>query len=120
MKRHRWSEVTREQLNPLCERQAIHTDRMTLSKLFLRAGAVVPRHSHENEQVTILESGKLKFIFDDHETILVGGECLQVPSHAPHAVETLEDSIALDVFAPVRADWVSGNDAYLRGGGSQK
>lgn len=119
MKVHNWSEVPREQLNPDCVRQAIHTDRMTLSRLHLVAGGVVPRHSHENEQVTVLEKGRLKFIFDDREEIIQAGQCLQIPSHAPHRVEVLEDSIALDLFAPVREDWVRGDDAYLRTGAAK-
>jgi quercetin dioxygenase-like cupin family protein len=85
----------------------------------LLAGGVVPRHSHENEQVTVLEKGRLKFIFDDREQIIEAGQCLQIPSHAPHRVEVLEDSIALDLFAPVREDWVRGDDAYLRAGAAK-
>jgi quercetin dioxygenase-like cupin family protein len=106
--------MTLEQLNPLIARKAIHSERMTIAQLHLAAGAVVPRHSHENEQVTVLLSGRLRFFFDDREVELSGGEVLEIPSHAPHKVEALEDSVALDLFAPVREDWRTGNDAYLR------
>ena len=118
MKRHQWSDIPVEQLNPEFARQVIHTDRVTIARLTLRAGGVVPRHSHENEQVTVLEKGKLKFIFDDREETIVAGQCMQIPSHAPHRVDVLEDSECFDIFAPIRADWLAGNDAYLRGGGS--
>lgn len=111
---HRWDRIEREQLNPLCERQAIHTERMTLARLFLKAGAVVPRHHHENEQCTVLEAGRLRFIFDDGERIIEAGEVMQIPPNVPHAVESLADSVALDLFSPRREDWLSGNDAYLR------
>jgi quercetin dioxygenase-like cupin family protein len=94
----------------------IHTDRITIARLYLRAGAVVARHSHENEQVTVLQTGRLKFIFDDREEIVEAGQCLQIPSYAPHRVEALEDSEAMDLFAPIREDWIRGDDAYLRGG----
>jgi len=119
VKRHHWSDIPKEQLNPDCARQVIHADRVTIARLYLRAGAVVPRHSHENEQVTVLESGRLKFIFDDREEIIVGGQCMQIPSNAPHRVDALEDSVAMDVFAPVRADWLRGDDAYLRSGSAK-
>lgn len=115
MKQHQWSEIPREQLNADCSRQVIHTDRMTIARLWMRAGAVVARHSHENEQVTVLEQGRLKFIFDDREVIIEAGQCLQIPSHAPHRVDALEDSVAMDLFAPIREDWLRGDDAYLRG-----
>jgi unsaturated pyranuronate lyase len=114
MKLHRWSEIPFEPLNPLLSRQTVHCDRITIARLTLKKGALVPRHQHENEQVTNLESGRLRFIFDDGETILEKGDSLQIPSHAAHSVEALEDSVALDLFAPVREDWVRGDDAYLR------
>jgi len=111
---HVWDAIERERLNPLVERQAIHSERMTMARLYLKAGAVVPLHHHENEQCTVLESGKLRFLFDDGERILCAGEVMQIPPNAPHAVEALEDSVALDLFAPRREDWLRGDDAYLR------
>jgi quercetin dioxygenase-like cupin family protein len=114
MKLHRWSEIPVEVLNPRLSRQAVHCDRITLARLSLKKGAIVPRHEHENEQITTLESGRLRFIFDDKEVIVEAGDSLQIPSHAPHSVEALDDSVALDLFAPTREDWVRGDDAYLR------
>jgi quercetin dioxygenase-like cupin family protein len=111
---YQWERIEEEQLNPLVSRKVIHTDRMTIARLKLKKGAVVPRHSHENEQVTNLETGVLRFLFDDGEQLLRAGESLTIPSYAPHSVEALEDSLAVDLFAPVREDWRSGDDAYLR------
>jgi len=101
-------------MNPNFARQVIHAERITLARVYLRANSVVPRHSHENEQITVLEQGKLKFVFDDREEIIRGGEVMQIAPHVPHRVESLEDSIAYDLFSPIRADWVRGDDAYLR------
>ena len=114
MKLHRWSEIPVETLNPLVDRQALHCDQMTMSRLTLKKGAVVPRHHHVNEQITTMEKGRLRFIFDDSELIVEAGDSLQIPSNVPHSVEALEDSVALDLFAPVREDWRRGDDAYLR------
>jgi unsaturated pyranuronate lyase len=111
---HRWDRIEREQLNPLVQRQAIHTVRMTVARLFLKAGAVVPRHHHENEQCTVMEAGRLRFIFDDGERIVEAGEVMQIPPNMPHAVVALEDAVALDLFSPRREDWISGDDGYLR------
>ena len=50
------------------------------------------------------------------EKIVVrAGESLCIPPNVPHSVESLEDSVAVDIFSPVREDWVRGDDAYLRG-----
>jgi quercetin dioxygenase-like cupin family protein len=114
MQLYDWAVINEEQLNPLISRRVIHTERMTVCKIRLKKGAVVPMHSHENEQITVLESGKLRFIFENGEKIVSAGETLAIPPHAPHRVEALEDSLAMDLFSPVREDWRRGDDAYLR------
>lgn len=114
MKLHRWTEIPVENLNPLIDRQALHTDQMTICRLTLKKGALVPRHNHVNEQITTMEKGRLRFVFDDGELVVEAGDSLQIPSNAFHSVEALEDSVALDLFAPVRDDWRRGDDAYLR------
>jgi quercetin dioxygenase-like cupin family protein len=114
MKLHRWNEIAREQMNPQVARQVIHAERITIARLYLKKGCVVPRHHHENEQVTVLEEGKLRFVFESGEQVLEGGEAMQIPPNAPHEVEALEDSVALDLFSPIREDWLRGEDAYLR------
>jgi quercetin dioxygenase-like cupin family protein len=115
MKLHRWSAVPVETMNTLVTRQVVHTDTMTMARLALRRGALVPRHSHPNEQVSTIESGWLRFIFDDSTCDVRSGESVQIPINVPHAVEALEDSVAFDLFSPVRADWIAGDDSYLRG-----
>jgi unsaturated pyranuronate lyase len=114
MQTFNWTSIPEEPLNPLISRRVIHTERMTVCRIRLTKGAVVPRHSHENEQVTMLESGALRFVFDGAEKIIRAGDVLPIPPHAPHRVEALEDSLAVDLFSPVREDWRRGDDAYLR------
>ncbi len=116
MKHHAWNSIPKEQLAPLISRQVLHADRITVARISLAKGSIVPRHSHHNEQITMLESGKLRFIFDHGEQIVEAGQMLQIASNEPHKVEALEDSVATDLFAPVREDWIRGDDAYLRGG----
>jgi quercetin dioxygenase-like cupin family protein len=55
-----------------------------------------------NEQVTTIESGSLRFVFDGAERIAGRGESIEIPPNAAHEVHALEDSVALDVFAPAR------------------
>jgi quercetin dioxygenase-like cupin family protein len=85
-----------------------------LARLVLRAGASVPLHSHENEQITYILEGALKFDLPDREVTVRAGEILVIPAHVPHSAEALEDTVDLDLFCPPRADWISGTDAYLR------
>ena len=114
MKIHNWKQIAAEQMNEAVSRQVIHTDTMTIARLSLKKGAVVPRHSHPNEQVSNVEAGTLRFLFDDGDEVVNTGESMQIPGGVPHAVEALEDSVALDLFSPPREDWIRGDDAYLR------
>jgi quercetin dioxygenase-like cupin family protein len=103
-----------ERLNPLIDRQFVSGERAMLARIVLRTGAIVPEHSHENEQITYILEGALKFIVQETEILVRAGEVLVIPSHVPHSAEALEDTVDLDIFCPPRADWINGTDAYLR------
>ncbi len=114
MDHYNWTLVIEERLNPQVTRQAIHTEHMTIAKLRMEKGAIVPLHHHINEQVTMLESGLLRFEMEGKDIFVKGGEALRIPPDVPHLVEAMEDSVATDLFSPPRADWIRGDDAYLR------
>ncbi|MGA8531741.1 MAG: cupin domain-containing protein [Acidobacteriaceae bacterium] len=104
-----------ENLNPLIGRQFVYGERAMLARVLLRKGAVVPEHSHDNEQITYILAGALRFTMGNGQVITVAaGEVLVIPSHMPHKAEALEDTVDLDIFTPPRADWIAGTDAYLR------
>jgi quercetin dioxygenase-like cupin family protein len=103
-----------EHLNPLLERQFVSGEKGMLARLILRTGCVVPLHSHENEQITYILEGALKFSLPNTEIIVRAGEILVIPANVPHSAEALEDTVDLDLFCPPRADWITGTDAYLR------
>jgi len=112
---HDWKRIEKEQLGPKIARQVIHAENMTIARIFLDEGAIVPQHHHENEQVTVLQKGQLLFTIDGAVQVLVAGQALRIPPHAVHEVEALAESRALDLFSPRREDWIRGDDAYLRG-----
>jgi quercetin dioxygenase-like cupin family protein len=114
MDRYNWTDVAEEVLNDRVTRRVIHTDAMTIARIGLAKGAVVPLHSHVNEQVTMLESGSLRFEMGGKQIVLKAGDALVIPPHMPHLVEALEDSRATDLFTPRREDWIAGDDSYLR------
>ncbi len=114
MKHYHWNTVEREQLNPRMGRRVIHGEQLTVARIELRKDCVIPEHSHLNEQLSMVESGLLKFQFEGREQIVGAGEALLIPANAPHGVEALEDTVVVDVFAPARHDWIRGDDAYLR------
>ena len=115
---YRWTDLAKESVNPLLARRLISTERMMLAQVYLEKGCVVPRHAHENEQLTYILEGVLRFWLgeDESEVVDVGaGEVLHLPSHLPHKAEALERTLDVDIFCPPRADWLDRSDAYLRG-----
>lgn len=111
---YRWDDITPEQINPTISRQYITGDRVTVARFELKRGAVVPQHAHENEQVSYIISGALKFILEGRDIVVRGGEVLRIPPNVPHAAEAVEDTLAIDVFCPVRQDWIDKTDTYFR------
>jgi quercetin dioxygenase-like cupin family protein len=114
---HRWDDLPREQLNPLLGRRLIVGGDLMIAHVYLAKGAVVPKHAHENEQVTYILEGGLRFVLgeDEDETVDVrAGEVLCIPRNLPHSAVALEDTLDVDIFHPPRADWLDGSDAYLR------
>ena len=109
-----WKDVELEALNPLLGRQMITGDKMMLARVLLKKGCVVPEHSHENEQLTYIVEGALKFWIDGREVVVRAGEVLCIPPHMPHKAEAVEDTVDLDVFYPPRQDWLNKTDSYLR------
>ena len=114
MQHYNWNLLEEEPLNPLLGRKMMHGQNVTVARIRLRRGAVVPMHSHPNEQISMLESGAMRFVISGEERILRAGDAVVIPPDAPHMVEALEDSLAVDLFSPPREDWIRGDDAYLR------
>jgi quercetin dioxygenase-like cupin family protein len=114
MQHYNWNLLEEEPLNPLLGRKMIHGQNATIARIRLRKGAVVPMHSHANEQISMVESGALRFVIAGEERVLRAGDVLAIPPDAPHMVEAMEDSLAVDLFSPRREDWIRGDDAYLR------
>ena len=118
VRHYRWEALPKEQLSSVLERRLITGERIMLAHVYLKKGCVVPRHAHENEQLTYILEGALRFWIgeDEGEEVVVrAGEVLHIPSHVPHKAEALEDTLDVDVFSPPREDWLRGTDAYLRG-----
>jgi quercetin dioxygenase-like cupin family protein len=114
---YRWTDMPKEKVNDLLDRRLITGDRMMLAHVYLKKGCIVPRHHHENEQLTYVLEGALHFWIgeDESEEITIRtGEVLHIPSNVWHKAEALEDTLDVDVFSPPRADWLARTADYLR------
>ena len=112
----RWEEMDKETVTDGIKRRIVTGERAMLAHIYLDKGSRVPMHSHENEQITYLLEGVLKFWIGEgrEEMILRAGEVLFIPSNVPHEAEALEDCLDVDVFSPPRQDWLDGTDHYFR------
>lgn len=109
-----WNDLPAELVTPSIARKYLTGDHVTVARFELAAGGVVPRHSHDNEQVSCVLTGALRFRFDDREVIARAGEVVRIPGGLAHAVEVVENAVVIDVFSPVRRDWIEKRDDYFR------
>ena len=111
-----WNDLPKERVTNRVDRRIVCGERTMVAHVYLQQGAIVPRHSHENEQLTYILEGKLRFwVGDDLSTSIdVGaGEILHLPSNVPHKAEALEDTLDVDIFSPPRQDWLDHTDTYF-------
>lgn len=114
---YRWDDMPKEKVSDMLDRRLITGDRVMLAHVYLKKGAIVPTHSHDNEQITYILEGALRFWLGADgadELIVSAGEVLHIPSNLPHKAEALEDTLDVDIFSPPRQDWLDKSDAYLR------
>jgi quercetin dioxygenase-like cupin family protein len=107
--RYRWAEVPEEEMAPGIRRQLVTGSSMMLARIQIDLGQVVPSHAHENEQITTVIDGALRFWLGDNgaEVVDIGaGEVLHIPSGLPHKAEALERTVSVDIFCPPRQDWL--------------
>jgi quercetin dioxygenase-like cupin family protein len=111
---HRWDEIALEKVTEMLSRKIVTGDREMLAQVYLKRGCLVPMHAHESEQMTYILQGALKFVVGGEEVTVREGEVLHIPSWIEHQAEALDDTLSLDVFSPIRQDWLDHSDGYLR------
>jgi quercetin dioxygenase-like cupin family protein len=104
---HRWDEIALQKITEMMSQKIIAGERQMLAQIYLKRGALIPMHSHESEQMTYILQGALRFVVDGEEIVLREGEVMHIPANVAHQAEALEDTFELDVFSPVRADWMT-------------
>jgi len=103
---HRWDEIALEKVTEMMSQKIITGEREMLAQIYLKRGALIPLHSHESEQMTYILQGALRFLVGNEEVVVREGEVLHIPANVQHQAEALEDTFELDVFSPIRTDWL--------------
>ena len=110
---HRWDEIALDKVTEMVSQKVVAGEREMLAQIYLKRGALIPMHSHECEQMTYVLQGALRFLVGGEEIIVREGEVLHIPSQIPHQAEALDDTFELDVFSPVRPEWLADGDALV-------
>lgn len=92
-----------------------HGEKTLLAKFRLKKGAQIPVHGHLHEQTGFMVSGKMRFQIGEEQFECEPGDTWCIPGEVPHRVEVVEDSVAVEVFSPVREDYLPENYPEQRG-----
>ena len=103
---HRWDEIALEKVTEMLSRKIVSGEREMLVQVYVKRGCLVPLHAHESEQMTYVLQGALRALVNGDEVIVREGEILHVPPQVPHQAEAIEDTFTLDVFCPIRPEWL--------------
>jgi quercetin dioxygenase-like cupin family protein len=116
----KWEDLPLETMSDVISRRLFVGEKAMVAQVYLAKDAVVPLHHHESEQITYILKGALKFELQGKEVTVHAGEVLFIPSNVPHRAIALEDTLDLDIFSPLRIDWLTNDDAYLRRGETEQ
>jgi quercetin dioxygenase-like cupin family protein len=88
------------------QKTLIYGERTLMAEFRLAKGSLIPKHSHPNEQTGYLISGHMIFTVGDKRYDTKAGDSWCIPMNAPHSADVVEDSVAVEVFSPLREDYL--------------
>ena len=95
-----------EKVGECIERRFLSGESLTVAQFRLRQGCVVPRHSHPNEQISVVLEGVLEFEIGGKKLTLSAGDAVPIPPGVEHEARALTDVVGVDAFSPPRRDWL--------------
>ena len=102
-----YSEAKAVEMAPGVQRKVLAYDEdMMVVEFTFDAGVKLPLHTHPHKQASCVIQGKLEFTLGDEKFVLSSGDTLTIASDIPHGVEPLEPSVVIDVFSPMRKEFV--------------
>ena len=99
---YRWDEIALEKVTEMVSRKVVRGEREMLTQVYLKKGALVPLHAHDEEQMTYVLQGALQFLVGGEDVRVEEGEVLHIPSGVAHQAVALDDTFVLGVFSPAR------------------
>lgn len=104
-----------EQVAPGMKRKIMgFNDEIMMVQVHFDKGGIGVRHKHRHSQTTYVVSGKFEVSIGDEKRILVGGDGFCIPPEIEHGAVCLEDGMLIDVFSPIREDFMKGESGYKK------
>lgn len=96
----------RNVLPGILQKTLVYGDRTLMTEFRLSRGCKIPHHAHPHEQTGYLISGRIRLSIDDHIHEATPGDSWAIPENTSHGAECLEDAVVIEVFSPVRDDYL--------------
>ena len=106
MFRKKDSAEKRELLEGVHLRTLVHGDKTLMGQFSIARGSAIPAHAHPHEQTGFMVSGKLRFKVEGEVMDVEAGDSWCIPGEVEHSAEALEDTVVIEVFSPVREDYL--------------
>jgi quercetin dioxygenase-like cupin family protein len=96
---------------PGIDRKTLVYGQHTLATEFrMKAGSELPKHSHPYEQTGYLVSGRVRLFVGEEQSDASPGASWCIPPNVIHGAQILEDAVAIEIFSPVRSDYLPDQD----------
>ena len=103
-----WDTIPAERVAEGIARQMVVGEKLMICRLTIQPRVVTAVHTHEHEQVTMVERGRVLYVIDGVERVCAAGDVLHFPPHLPHGATMLDEEVVLvDVFTPPREDFLA-------------
>lgn len=101
------SEIGREVVGDGIKRKIMgYDDKVMMVNVLFDKGAIGTLHEHYHSQVTNVAKGSFEVTIGGVTKVMKQGDCFYIPPHIVHGVLCLEDGLLIDVFSPIREDFM--------------
>lgn len=113
-----WADVPEERLNENISRKMFWGRNVMVTQWELAPNTSLPVHDHVSEQVTMVQSGSVTLLFPEDTDVTLGpGQMIVIPPSKPHGVKVGQEGCkVMDLFSPIREDFIAGTAAYIKPG----
>ena len=115
-----WSNVPSENVAEGIQRQMVIGENIMICRLTFAPRLETPAHDHPHEQMTLVERGRVLFTIGHEQWVAQTGDILHFPPGAWHGATTLDEEVVLiDIFSPIREDFLASSQTQTNGNGVQ-